>query len=175
MTGKSISHAIERKTERKQKDEAGGENLKNGIKKKKNRECWGGRAHGEGQECRLCLTAHSLPHQGVRAAADILLSDMLMYGAALKNNGFICPRSCRAGYKKRNTRGDTWCRIGRRYKSTRVTEHVYAQDMPSSTRVVSIHMRVYCFNYHQALKSIFMIIIITVLRYISLSRDNYCA
>lgn len=118
MKGKSISHAKERKTKRKQKDEAGGENLNNGVKKKK-RECWGGRAHGEGQECRLCLTAHSLPHQGVRAAADVLLSDMLMYRAALKNNGFICPRSCRAGYKKRNTRDDTWCGIGRRYKSTR--------------------------------------------------------
>lgn len=108
---------VMQKKERKQKDEAGGENLNNGIKKK--RECWGGRAHGEGQECRLCLTAHSPPHQGVRAAADVLLSDMLMYGAVLKNNGFICPRSCRAGYKKRNTRDNTWCRIGRRYKSTR--------------------------------------------------------
>lgn len=62
-----------------------------GDSKKKERGSGGeerrGRAQGEGQECRLCLTVYSLNHQGVWAAADGPLSNVLMYGASLNNSG----------------------------------------------------------------------------------------
>lgn len=100
-----------------------------GDSKKKERGSGGeerrGRAQGEGQECRLCLTVYSLNHQGVWAAADGPLSNVLMYGASLNNSG-LSARSPAERKKKTHMR-ITLCTAGFHWlllwKHMRVTEH----------------------------------------------------